>query len=147
MQLVIPQKLVWLAYMGKNLCLTHWSLSFEPAHDKTSIMTCRPREDSDQPGHPPSLIRLFAWRNLESLATHWAHSEDWSDLVNAGRAVILLVLSSCGSFIILWFVSLASKILISVISRCFYAPAASARRGQRAFGLFLCAYVCTSVRP
>ena len=26
----------------------------EPAHDKTSKMTCAPREDSDQPGHPPS---------------------------------------------------------------------------------------------
>ena len=22
---------------------------------------------------------LFAWRNLGSSATHWAHSEDWSD--------------------------------------------------------------------
>ena len=29
-------------------------------HDKTNIMTFRPSEDSDQPGHPPSLIRVFA---------------------------------------------------------------------------------------
>ena len=31
--------------------------------------------------HVPSLIRvlLSAWRKLGSLATHWAHSEDWSD--------------------------------------------------------------------
>ena len=45
---------------------------------------CAPSEDSDQPGHPPSLIRIFAvrrsesslsaWRNLRSLATHWAHT-------------------------------------------------------------------------
>ena len=28
----------------------------EPAHDKTNKMACAPREDSDQPGHPSSLI-------------------------------------------------------------------------------------------
>ena len=26
---------------------------FELPHDKTYKMTCAPREDSDQPGHPP----------------------------------------------------------------------------------------------
>ena len=47
---------------------------------------------------------LSAWRNLGSLATHWAHSEssdqggcpDWS--VFAGRTLILLVLSCRGSY-------------------------------------------------
>ena len=40
---------------------------------------CAPSEDSDQPGHPPSLIRIFATRMKKawSLATHWAHSEDY----------------------------------------------------------------------
>ena len=28
--------------------------------DKTNKMACAPSEDSDQPGHPPSLIRVFA---------------------------------------------------------------------------------------
>ena len=70
-------------------------------------------EDSDQPGHLPSLIRvvtvrmkkirpvwsessLSTWRNLGSLATNWAHSED-SDLLGLGWAhnyAILLVLST-----------------------------------------------------
>ena len=31
-------------------------LLYEPPHDKTNKMTCAPSEDSDQPGHPPSLI-------------------------------------------------------------------------------------------
>ena len=31
---------------------------FEPQHDKNNKMTCAPSEDSDQPGHPPSLISL-----------------------------------------------------------------------------------------
>ena len=30
----------------------------EPLHDKTNIMTRVPSEDSDQPVHPPSLIRV-----------------------------------------------------------------------------------------
>ena len=33
---------------------------FEPPHDKPNKMTFVPSEDSDQPGHPPSLIRVFA---------------------------------------------------------------------------------------
>ena len=31
---------------------------FEPAHDKIYKMACAPTEDSDQPGHLPSLISL-----------------------------------------------------------------------------------------
>ena len=34
----------------------------EPPRDKTNKMACAPSEDSDQPGHPPSLIRVFAAR-------------------------------------------------------------------------------------
>ena len=34
----------------------------EGIHDKTNKITCAPSEDSDQPGHPPSLIRVFAIR-------------------------------------------------------------------------------------
>ena len=30
----------------------------ELVHNKTNEMTCIPSKDSDQPGHPPSLIRL-----------------------------------------------------------------------------------------
>ena len=35
---------------------------FEPPHDKTNKMACAPSEDSDQTGHPSSLIRVFAVR-------------------------------------------------------------------------------------
>ena len=37
---------------------------FEPAPDKTDKMACAPREDSDQSGHAPSLIRVFAVRSV-----------------------------------------------------------------------------------
>ena len=32
----------------------------ELQHDKANKMICAPNKDSDQPGHPPSLIRVFA---------------------------------------------------------------------------------------
>ena len=37
-------------------------LQIEPAHDKTYNKTCATSEDSDQPAHPRSLIRIFADR-------------------------------------------------------------------------------------
>ena len=62
-----------------HLCLVMWwpgeedfhvsycvvtSFLYEPQHDKTNKMTCAPSEDWDQPGHPPSLIRVFLVRSL-----------------------------------------------------------------------------------
>ena len=35
----------------------------EPPHDKTNKMACAPIEDSDLPGHPPSLISLHCVLN------------------------------------------------------------------------------------
>ena len=58
---------------------------FEPHRHKTNKMACAPSEDSDQPGHPPSLIRVFAVRlkkarilsypmsALRILWSDWAH--------------------------------------------------------------------------
>ena len=59
---------------------------FEPPHVKTNKMTFAPSEDSDQPGHPPSRIRVFAIRKKK----HWILSYPlsavrrlWSDWANA----------------------------------------------------------------
>ena len=38
------------------------SSEFEPPHDKTNKMACAPSENSDQPGHPPCLLRDIAVR-------------------------------------------------------------------------------------
>ena len=35
-------------------------IRFEPPGDKTNKVACAPSEDSDQPGHLSSLIRVFA---------------------------------------------------------------------------------------
>ena len=39
-------------------------IEYEPSHDKTNKMACAPSEDSDKPGHLPSLIRVFAVRSV-----------------------------------------------------------------------------------
>ena len=44
---------------------------FEPPHDKPNKMTSVPSEDSDQPGHPPSLISVFAVRSVGSLGRNF----------------------------------------------------------------------------
>ena len=41
-------------------------LTNEPPHDNTNKMACAPSEDSDQPGHPPSLIRVFTVHSMGS---------------------------------------------------------------------------------
>ena len=38
----------------------------ERPHDKTNKKICSPSEDSGQPGHPPSLVRVFAVRSFDS---------------------------------------------------------------------------------
>ena len=47
-----------------TVLLNHcWNVRIiEPPYDKTNKKACAPSEDSDQPKHPPSLIRVFAVR-------------------------------------------------------------------------------------
>ena len=57
----------------------------EPSHDKTNKMACAPSEDSDQPGYPPSLIRVFAIRMKKTWVLSYPLSAqrrprlDWAD--------------------------------------------------------------------
>ena len=57
----------------------------EPRHEKTSKMACAPSEDSDQPGHSPSLIRVFAvhmqkaWVLSYPLSAQQRLRSDWAD--------------------------------------------------------------------
>ena len=60
-----------------------WSI--EPPHDKTNKIACAPSEDSDQPGHPPSMIRVFAARMKKAWVLSYPLSaqrrlwSDWAD--------------------------------------------------------------------
>ena len=53
---------------GKELLKIRWSkvIKIKPPRDKTNKMAWVPSEDSNQPGHLPSLIRVFAVRIKEA---------------------------------------------------------------------------------
>ena len=63
----------------------YWLWTNEPPRDKTNKMACALSEDSDQPGHLPSLIRVFAVRMKKAwvlsylLSTQRRLWSDWAD--------------------------------------------------------------------
>ena len=90
---------MYLGYLGPSV--------YQPRHDKTNKIAVRPAKTQISLGIRPvwSESSLSAWRSIESLATHWAHSEDSDQTgrmprliwVFAERTLILLVLSYRGS--------------------------------------------------
>ena len=57
--------------------LVNWATTWQNQQNE-----CAPNEDSDQPGHPPSLIRVFAVRSVGSLGPKLfscGHRRLWSD--------------------------------------------------------------------
>ena len=61
-------------------------IPYEPPHDKTNKMACAPSEDSDQPGHSPSLIRVFAFRLKKAWIVSYPLSAErrlWSNWADA----------------------------------------------------------------
>ena len=89
---------------GQSWFMQKWATTWQnPQSDRA------PSECSDQPGHPPSLIRVFACAHWVAKGPSFLHadSEDSGQTgrmprliwVFAGRTVILLVLTWCGSII------------------------------------------------
>ena len=59
---------------------------YEPHRDKTNKMACAPSKDLYQPGHPPSLIRVFAVRLKKARTLSYqlsAQQRLWSDWADA----------------------------------------------------------------
>ena len=88
-------RIFWVTMVyPKSWKLTRLLLN-EPAYDKTYKKACALSEDSDQPGHPPSLIRVFAVRmkkvwvlsySLSAQRRLWSDRADrrlWSDWADA----------------------------------------------------------------
>ena len=66
---------------SRPLLGTNWAASWQ-----NQQCGCAPSEDSDQPGHPPSLIRVFAVRLMGSLGPKLSSCEQrrlWSDWADA----------------------------------------------------------------
>ena len=105
----------------KNIMLI-WAATWQNQQNE-----CAPSEDSDQPGHPPSLIRVFAVRMKKPWVLSYSLSaSEGSDQtgrmprsiwVFAGHKLIFLVLSCRGSFVPhfstnCWIVAIFSKTMI-----------------------------------
>ena len=82
------------------------SASTEPPHDKINKMNCAPNKDSDLPGYPPSLIRVFPvcmkthWALNYLLSAQWRLWSDWADVqadLSLRWAHIILLVLLCGS--------------------------------------------------
>ena len=73
--IILQWKFIWQSFPTK----------YEPPHDKINKMACAPSEDSDQPWHLSSLIRIFAvhmkkaWVLSYPLSVQWRLWSDWVD--------------------------------------------------------------------
>ena len=79
-----------LAMLGFNPSITHLAktqcIIMSPEVGKTYLLKCTPNEDSNQPAHARSLIRVFVvgMKNFASLAIRkCAQWRFWSDCANA----------------------------------------------------------------
>ena len=87
LQLYTCTYIVMSIILAKMHCQALHTLTtaYEPPHDKTNKMTCAPSEHSDQPGHLPSLIRVFAVRMKKACVLSYPLSaqrrlrSDWAD--------------------------------------------------------------------
>ena len=78
-------------WFQENKISQQYDCTNEPPHDKTNKMACAPSEDSDQPGHPPSLISLRC-----------PHEESFGPLLPIERtAKTLISLGGCQADLIL----------------------------------------------
>ena len=84
------------------------SLTNEPLHDKINKLVCVPSEDTDQPGRPPTLIKVFAVHMKKLWGLSYPLSAQrrlfrldgcpgWLEFL-LGQQVIMLILSWGGSF-------------------------------------------------
>ena len=86
----------------------HWPHPLiEPWHDKTNKTIVGLAKIQISLGIRPvwSESSLSTWRNLGCLATHWVHSEDWSDWVDAQAD-----LSLCWTHSFCWFCHVTAQL-------------------------------------
>ena len=89
--------------------------SYEPYHDKTNKMTSWPRKDSDQPGHLPSLIRVFAVRLKKAWVLNYSLSTQ-RRLIRLSGCPGWSESSLCAQVILLVFVMLRLILMIQRIN-------------------------------
>ena len=97
------------------ICMTYASYKMSRPRDKANNVVVHPAKDSDQPGHPPSLIRVFAVRMTKASVLSYPFSVQrrlWSDWVDAQADLRLRLAHS-------HFVGFVTRRLINIY---FYVP-------------------------
>ena len=112
-----------------SLLKPKWYEAIEPPHDKTNKMACAPSEDPAQPGHPPSLIRVFvvrmkkAWVHIYQMSAQRRLWSDWADIQTDLSlrwahshfvGFVMRRLSCCQHTLIAWLVRAVSLFEVSV---------------------------------
>ena len=91
---------------AKQILIKFGRTLIEPGHDKTNKLACATFEDSDQPGHPPSLIRVFAvrWKVAKDPCFLHADSEDTDQIWGMPRLIWVFDGRTClfDGFVMRW---------------------------------------------
>ena len=85
-------------------------ITYEPPHYKTNKMVCASSEDSDQPGHPPSLIRVFACAQWVAKDPSFLHAQS-KDSDQTRRMPRLIRVFAGRTYHFCWFCLEAAHIL------------------------------------
>ena len=81
----------WICPESGNDC---GKIPYEPGHDKIYKMACAHSKDSDQPGHPPTLIRVFTVRMKKACVLSYPLSRQ-RRLIRLGRCPGWSVFAGC----------------------------------------------------
>ena len=111
---MLGKYVIWIYKQPYDTDLVSWCVALgnfilEPRHDKTNNVVVRPVKTQISLGIRPvwSESSLSAWRNLGSLATHWAHIED-SDQTGPSE-------SSLGAHSFCWFCHVAAHFFVQTM--------------------------------
>ena len=81
---------------------------YEPPHDKTKKMICVPSQDSDQPGHLPSLIRVLAVHSVVAQDPRFLHADSEDSDQTGQMPRLIWIFAWCMSFC--WFCHVAAHL-------------------------------------
>ena len=113
-----------------NVIFSHWAL-WKTRKQKFAATWqnqqngCAPSEDSDQPGHPPSLIRVFAVRMEKAWVLSYTLSAQrrlWSDWADAQTDLRLRLAYTHFVGFVMWWFKWTAMIRRSNSAPCFMTP-------------------------
>ena len=88
----------------------------EPPLDKINKMTCAPSEDSDRPGHLPSLLRVFHVRMKKKLALKYLLSASEDSDQNGRMPRLIRIFAGHTSHFVCCFCRAAAQIVFRCVS-------------------------------